>query len=721
MLDRARKFVADYFGTSTAKAITSDVPQTAGYEAFGVGIGYFGGYQKRPPFSLWQAELMLLDQQVWFGLCVGNAPLMSAEVTVEGPDDEVNAFVGEQWDRIWSTSASQILRAKYYGFAGSEVMYTEKAGNLEFDHLRDLHPFDTRALRLSGRNDPQQAGRFAGMSVTNIRGFGNTQTPSTNQGKAYVLGPKCLWNTYEAKHGSKYGEPLLIHAFDRWYEKAMEGGAYDLTRLRMVKDAWVGDVLYYDRGKIRKPDGSEASWRDMAREVAEHRTSGGCLTLPMEHDAAGNQKRLLDYQPPTSVAGATQILEWCANLDDGIWKGLLLPGEVVEAAASGSGFSGRSIPFMAYLTVRDNELGQYVRQVKHQVLDFLVIARFGTNRCDYDLKPKPLLETFKSDMGGEQGGAGGFGQAPQPNQPPAQAGQHGGGFLGYGSDDDGADDDMQFAADDSGKGDSGKGKWITIGGHKSGDGKRHGGTPVRIHRGKIVGGPSALRGRSLKEIAERNRPDSRVTQALRQGSKDWRINKRDLKDALDFVHGEKKQAVDEREAAKKRLREITGITQADVMRLENQGKDHTHVKGLDVTARTAAGELPELGMGRGVESGGNYDDTDYAAHAWELIKEGRINPMPKHHPDLIDEAAQLAIANRRYKGDGGEDDRDAVPFSVSAEHPRLEAYREWLGVVQFATAEDDPQARITRKSAAVSSAIVADVGRRLDQLLKKNG
>lgn len=40
------------------------------------------------------------------------------------------------------------------------------------------------------------------------------------------------------------------------------------------------------------------------------------------------------------------------------------------------------------------------------------------------------------------------------------------------------------------------GGWITIGGHRGADGKKHGGTPVKIKGGKITHGPAALAGKA---------------------------------------------------------------------------------------------------------------------------------------------------------------------------------------------------------------------------------
>lgn len=48
----------------------------------------------------------------------------------------------------------------------------------------------------------------------------------------------------------------------------------------------------------------------------------------------------------------------------------------------------------------------------------------------------------------------------------------------------------------------GKGRWITIGGSKSGDGKRHGGSPVYIENGRITKGAPSLTGKKIEALKE---------------------------------------------------------------------------------------------------------------------------------------------------------------------------------------------------------------------------
>ena len=124
---------------------------------------------------------------------------------------------------------------------------------------------------------------------------------------------------------------LLARAYPAWFEKWMPGGAKRTLRLRMIKDAYIGDIFWYppDR-KFEMADGREISFRDLAREIVESRHSGGALTLPLIYDSAGN--KLVDYTPPQGVAGYTQIFRWKQDLDLEIWKALEVPPEIGQGA-----------------------------------------------------------------------------------------------------------------------------------------------------------------------------------------------------------------------------------------------------------------------------------------------------------------------------------------------------------------------------------------------------
>ncbi|MCU0879269.1 MAG: hypothetical protein MUF06_15910, partial [Pirellulaceae bacterium] len=168
-------------------------------------------------------------------------------------------------------------------------------------------------------------------------------------------------------------------------------------RLRMIKDAYVGDILWFPADRIvQLPSGQEVSWRDLAREVVESRATGGAITLPMLRDATG--QKLIDYTPPQSTDGHTQIFDWKRDLDLEIWKALEVPPEVIQASSPGSGYSGRWIPFAVALAAVHQELVELVQCVDRDLLRPLAHLNFG-RPPEYTIAPRSLVETYAGMLG----------------------------------------------------------------------------------------------------------------------------------------------------------------------------------------------------------------------------------------------------------------------------------------------------------------------------------
>jgi hypothetical protein len=291
----------------------------------------------------------------------------------------VAAWVERQWQRIWNTSAPQLLRTKLYGFLPFEVMYRvveggEYDGAIEFDRLEERHP---RAARLLTRD-----GALVGFQME----------PEEHRPAVRVLAPKALVTTFEAEFGNPYGCSLLERAYRPWHEKWTAGGCKKTLQLRMMKDAYIGDIVWYPPDRtVELASGETVSWRDVAREIAESRQAGGAITLPLLYDREGH--RLVDYSPPQDVSGATQIFKWKHDIDLEIWKALEIPPEIIEASAPGSGYAGRSIPFMIALSAVQTELAELVRSIDRDILRPLAQLNFG-RVPQYDIRPLPLNETF---------------------------------------------------------------------------------------------------------------------------------------------------------------------------------------------------------------------------------------------------------------------------------------------------------------------------------------
>lgn len=355
-----------------------------------------------PLWRLWTARMMLTsDPVVDFSFAIRDAALMAAEVEVTSPNERVRQWVQDQWDFLWNYHRPKLVAAKKWGFAPTQMLFKmKKDGLIHINGVKDFAPEDGRALEVSGN-------RLCGMRI---------------KGKT-IYQPQALWLKFGSEFGNQYGVAITRKQYPAWYEKWMDHGAKRLQQLRMVKDAYIGDIFWYPPNlKLTMPDGTDVSWKDLLREVAEHRLSGGAMTLPMLYDSMG--KELTKYSPPTAIAGATEIFNWVEYCDDGIFKGAGVPVETIEASETGSGYSGRSIPMIMLFSNVTAELSDIVQQADEQVLRGLAWLNFGKD-VDYEIKAKSLVESLSDDIGGQAMGGpiGGSTQDPSQQPPQLQQGQ----------------------------------------------------------------------------------------------------------------------------------------------------------------------------------------------------------------------------------------------------------------------------------------------------------
>jgi hypothetical protein len=386
-----------------------------------------------PAFTLATADLMRYDPQVRIGLGARNGLLMAAQVDVTAESDRGGAWVQHQWDSLWGAAAYQLLRAKLYGFLPFEVVYRQAkscqfAGLIEVERLIDHHAQDTRlltqgdkivgfsydvamsdfpdALRGTGGGGARGRGGEGESGRNSDSAFSPSPTPPLSPSSAFhsetrnIFAPQALVCTFDADGTSPYGCALLARAYPAWYEKWMPGGAKRTLRLRMIKDAYIGDIFWYppDR-RFELMNGNEISFKELAKEIIESRHSGGALTLPLIRDATG--QKLVDYTPPQGVAGYTQIFRWKQDLDLEIWKALEVPPEIIQAQNSGSGYSGRWIPFAVALSAVHQELAELLRCIDRDILRPIAEVNFGRH-TQYEIRPRSLVETYSAMFGKEQ-------------------------------------------------------------------------------------------------------------------------------------------------------------------------------------------------------------------------------------------------------------------------------------------------------------------------------
>lgn len=354
--------------------------------------------QGLPPWYIWIGRAMLdSDPLVRFAINVRNAALMPAEITVKAKNEMYAAWIQKQWDFLWNHHRSKFTSAKKYGFAALQAVWKlDEREYLTLTDCKDYSPEDSKCLI--------EDNRIVGMTVKGRR----------------VFSPQALWMTFGSEFGNPYGTGILRRMYPAWFEKWMNHGAKKLLQLRMLKDAYIGDIFWYPPDQIVEiPDGQggvkSMPWRDVFREIGENRTSGNVLTLPLLLDANG--KELTRYTPPQDTGSASQIFEWNDLVDSKILQAADVPREVIEAAETGSGYSGRSIPFLTMLSVCNDELVEMV-QCFRRLIEPVIWLNWGVEP-DFEIIPSNLVETFSDDTQGSPMGGGAIGGQPG-QQPPVQ-------------------------------------------------------------------------------------------------------------------------------------------------------------------------------------------------------------------------------------------------------------------------------------------------------------
>lgn len=144
-------------------------------------------------------------------------------------------------------------------------------------------------------------------------------------------------------------------------------------------------------------------------------------------------------------------------------------------------------------------------------------------------------------------------------------------------------------------------------------------------------------------------PESRFGASILETANDLQVDPYHLADAVNDVWREESDSRADLRAALKVARQRTGLTAGRIARWENAGKDYSTWPGFDVAARELAGDLPALGLGPGFQEGTGYDDTDYAAHLWAMLRNPVESSPPKHDRAILGRAA-ARVGNAAWTG-----------------------------------------------------------------------
>lgn len=400
--------------TKKAKKLVGE-PKTAGYQP-----DYFGQWFQRPrdlpPFTFFMIQAMLMEPTIRLGLAIRSAVLQGAEFAhkkegsaeewvpgVQANDPVVAAFVLRQLSRIWQHHLDCLLSAQIWGWAGCEVTYClTPHGTVEIDKLLPAHSRDVLALVGSD-----------GQAVAGVR-FLRVKSDKAISSTVDLVKPKCIWHAFMPESRQPYGTSVLLGAYSPWSDKWLNGGALDVRRLFMKKDAYGGADITYPNESYIMPNGQTVYARDIAREMVEQLQSGGVTTRPASFDDKGNQT--FNLTRATVPGNPQHILQYPKDLDVEMLRGMAIPDDILTAEASGA-WAGKQVPMMAFYQGLERWLRGLVADCV-DVIQSLVELNFGQGKW-FEVTTKPLMvQAMESQQknGGEQGPQQPPQQQPQPQQ-----------------------------------------------------------------------------------------------------------------------------------------------------------------------------------------------------------------------------------------------------------------------------------------------------------------
>ena len=375
--------------------------RTDGYRpSFGSALGVNMLWDEDGWFSRNDIFTMLLDPMVQFILATIYAPVVSATWKVEAKDARVAAFVDKTLRHFWGRDLYKALRMLPWGSSGGEVLYEldEDSGLWEYTGLKEFHVADMTPMQLRGK--------LWGLRIRGVPGTVKVDLPV----------PSCLWFANDPQFGRFHGESRLLGMWKPWKEKRGKKGAIDVRRNWFIRCCFRGPMMRYPAGDTQvSDDGKMIPNQDFARELIEKAESGFVQALPGDVDPESG-KYLWEWIESNAPAPPAELLEWIGTLDKEMLQGGHVPPEVVQAADTGSGWSGRSVPFLVFLNGEDRIVDGIIHTFRKQVVDQLVGVNFGPGQ-QYEVKPVSLVPK-------DEGGAPEKGQKP-PAQKPEGEGEPG--------------------------------------------------------------------------------------------------------------------------------------------------------------------------------------------------------------------------------------------------------------------------------------------------------
>jgi hypothetical protein len=262
---------------------------------------------------------------------------------------------------------------------------------LRWTELRNFAPQDSYVLT--------QDHKMVGVRIKNVQQSGAVDLWTASG----AVPAKGIWYAHNPRYSQHYGRSQLSSAWLPWRRAAWRDGCEQNVDMAVYRNAISPAIGRYPNEDIQNPVGTPyskansqnlpmTSARDMMRRILDQYHSGASIGLSSERypqDMGGDFKYQIELPKQTlKVDGLDAHLK---VLYDQIAYGIGVPPELIQAAETGSGYSGRLIPVEAFLDgqqkIADRMLGLFVREC----LAPLVWWNFGD--VPFEIKVKRLLKT----------------------------------------------------------------------------------------------------------------------------------------------------------------------------------------------------------------------------------------------------------------------------------------------------------------------------------------
>jgi len=377
-------------------------------------------------------EMMRMHPAVKMPLEWALAPLQFAEWTIQASDPECAEYASKLLLWWWANAMWPIqYEGSCYGWSACEVQYHDRDGYIYPKQIDMFSSRDVYPVIFGPRSTP------TGIQIL----YGNSKE-SRLWGFRDSIPNKAFWYAHRARHNMRYGESQVRPAWKPWRRLAGVDGLEEINDLAIYRfGTGFVKVFHPNENNVSvegsnprfATNGTTTSSRDVARQMSENLKSGAGIALSSERwpQVAGGGLKW-DVVVDTFNVDLNIMLAQSNYLERLCAAAIGVPPEVIQAAETGSGYSGRAIPLQGFLSSQQYTLNDVTRQVTAQIIQPLIKWCCGWDKW-VDITPKPLIKSYRmaawdDNQGG--GGDGGNGQTQQSavassGQPPFANGSNG--------------------------------------------------------------------------------------------------------------------------------------------------------------------------------------------------------------------------------------------------------------------------------------------------------